>query len=289
MSRELQGKICIVTGGTEGIGLAIVERFLSLGASVLIANRSTDKGNEVISSLKSTHKLDDSRLAFQRLDIRSQADCKAVVPACVEKLGTVDVVVANAGYTGDVKGNWETDESDDYIDNFNGNVIGTMLLSRTAATYWTRTKKSGNIVITSSAMGFFPMQWPFKDVGYSTSKAALNAFDIKSEVSVSQVALDASAREQKLKESSIRLNTIMPGWVWTPLLLKGPFAKMGLKSKADFEKYLGKVFLEPNGGWTPMDKLVDAYLTCVLDDNIRGKSFVVNGAGGKMLQYPKPE
>ncbi|KAJ3331790.1 hypothetical protein HDU93_009503, partial [Gonapodya sp. JEL0774] len=190
--------------------------------------------------------------------------------------------------------------------------------------------KSGNIVITSSAMGFFPMQWPFKDVGYSTSKAALNAFGkhtvaitgrniadttgIESVVSVTQVALEASAREQKVKESSIRLNTIMPGWVWTPLLLKGPFAvsveheylvsvssppntpgvpfamkKMGLKSKADFEKYLGKVFLEPNGGWTPMDKLVDAYLTCVLDNNIRGKSFVVNGAGGKMLQYPKPE
>ena len=37
-----------------------------------------------------------------------------------------------------------------------------------------------------------------------------------------------------------------------------------------------------------MDKLVDAYIKCLEDKSIRGKCYVVNGAGGEMLEYPKP-
>ncbi|KAJ3318377.1 3-oxoacyl-[acyl-carrier-protein] reductase, partial [Gonapodya sp. JEL0774] len=96
----ISGKVCIVTGGTEGIGLAIVERLLEMGASVMIGNRNETLAEEVLSSLRTRDSSYASRLAFLRTDVTSLDDNRNLVSGTISKFGDLDVVVANAGFSG---------------------------------------------------------------------------------------------------------------------------------------------------------------------------------------------
>ncbi|KAI9027041.1 hypothetical protein DFJ74DRAFT_662859 [Hyaloraphidium curvatum] len=95
----MKDKVVIVTGGTEGIGLAIVERLLDMGAKVMVGNRNVELAEKVIAELKDGRPAAAENLAFQKTDICSNDDNRALFRATVEKFGTCDAVVANAGFS----------------------------------------------------------------------------------------------------------------------------------------------------------------------------------------------
>lgn len=99
--QELAGRVAVVTGASRGIGRAIATRLASAGAHVVLAARSVDKPSEGFSG--TIHDVADAIRAFGGkatplgLDVADATSREAFVRACQEQLGTIDVLVNNAG------------------------------------------------------------------------------------------------------------------------------------------------------------------------------------------------
>jgi 3-hydroxybutyrate dehydrogenase len=91
-TRELEGRVACITGGTRGIGRAIAEGFLGAGASVVINGRDRTKGAAAIAELEV-----GERCVFHPGDVMIRADCEALVDATAQRFGRIDILVANAG------------------------------------------------------------------------------------------------------------------------------------------------------------------------------------------------
>jgi len=142
----LEGKACIVTGATRGIGLATVELLRSEGADVLAVARS---GEDVLHA-----------------DVTKPADAERIVAACTERFGRVDVLVNNAG-TSFVRPLEELTD-DDWQGQWEINVLGPMRLMREAAPKMAHAG-GGRIVNVCSSSGKRPSM---TNVAYSVTKAA---------------------------------------------------------------------------------------------------------------------
>ena len=92
----LNGQVAIVTGGAQGIGLAVVERLLASGASVMIADVGVEQAQASARNLNAA-----DRVAAQRCDVTKMADNENLVKACLERFGRLDILVNNAGITRD--------------------------------------------------------------------------------------------------------------------------------------------------------------------------------------------
>ena len=86
---DLSGKSALVTGAASGIGRAIAEDLAAHGACVLVADMNTDQGEAVARGLE--------RAVFQRADVTSREDCRALVDRAQLEWGGLDIVVNNAG------------------------------------------------------------------------------------------------------------------------------------------------------------------------------------------------
>jgi NAD(P)-dependent dehydrogenase (short-subunit alcohol dehydrogenase family) len=84
-------RVGLVTGGTRGIGLATVRRLLADGVAVCFCGRDAEAGAAAEAELA------DPRAHFVRADVAREADVRALVAACAERLGPPTVLVANAG------------------------------------------------------------------------------------------------------------------------------------------------------------------------------------------------
>ena len=91
---NLEGKVVIVTGGAAGIGLAVTQGFVEVGAKVMIADFAEDAGQKAAEEVS---RKGSGEAAFARCDVSSKADVDAVVAKTIEKWGTVDALVNNAG------------------------------------------------------------------------------------------------------------------------------------------------------------------------------------------------
>ena len=89
---QLQNKVAVITGGTQGIGKGIAAAFLAEGAKVVISGRSADKGAAALADLGAP-----DRAMFVAGDVTSQADVEALVDATITRFGSVHILVNNAG------------------------------------------------------------------------------------------------------------------------------------------------------------------------------------------------
>src|SRR5664279_190889 len=97
VSFSLEGKVALVTGGSQGIGEAIARALAAAGAHVVVAARSEDKAASVAQSIAST----GGRAESLRLDVADPASVSTAFKAIVEKHGKLDILVNNAGITDD--------------------------------------------------------------------------------------------------------------------------------------------------------------------------------------------
>ena len=94
---RLDGKIAVVTGGTQGLGAAIARRFAEAGAAgVVTCGRSAAKGEAVAAAITADT---GAPVAFVAADLARVADCRAVIAAADDRFGRVDVLVNAAGLT----------------------------------------------------------------------------------------------------------------------------------------------------------------------------------------------
>lgn len=105
---RFQHRIVIVTGAASGFGEAIARRFAYEGASVLVADVNDAGGARVVADIEAA----GGRARFQHVDVSKAADVEAMVAACVETYGGLDVLVNNAGYSHLRSMLWDLPEAD---------------------------------------------------------------------------------------------------------------------------------------------------------------------------------
>ena len=126
MKLNLQGKVAIVTGGTQGIGSATAEVFAAEGASVVIVARGLERLNAVVAGI---HKAGGKAFGVQA-DMAKEADAARVIPAAVKAFGRVDILVNNAGTSN--RGAFESVTDATWQADFDLKMFGAIRLIRQA-------------------------------------------------------------------------------------------------------------------------------------------------------------
>jgi NAD(P)-dependent dehydrogenase (short-subunit alcohol dehydrogenase family) len=179
---RLDGLRALVTGGTSGIGAAIVERLGSDGAAVVFTGRDETRGCEVAAR---------TGAEFVPAEARDGAAVRTSVDAAVTGLGGLDALVANAGVLHDALLSETTDEAWDAV--LETNLVGYFLYA-VACLPHLRAAGGGSITMISSDAGV----WGETAIGaYSVSKRAVNML-------VQTLAVEAGPH-------GIRVNAICPG------------------------------------------------------------------------------
>jgi NAD(P)-dependent dehydrogenase (short-subunit alcohol dehydrogenase family) len=183
---EFDGKVALVTGGSTGIGRAVVDRLADGGANVVFCG--VDK--EAV--------LDSEHVTGVIADVRRAADMRDLVDLAVVRYGGLDIVVTCAGVQR--YGTVEDTPEDVWDEVMDVNLKGVYLTCK-AAVPRMRARGGGSIVVMSSVQAFSSQA---QVAAYTASKAALNGL-------TKAMALDHAA-------DGIRVNVVCPGSVDTPML-----------------------------------------------------------------------
>jgi NAD(P)-dependent dehydrogenase (short-subunit alcohol dehydrogenase family) len=143
MGEELTGKVAIVTGGANGLGRAIVERFVDEGARVVIADVDTEAGKALATEL-------GAAVAFQPSDVADAEEVQRAVDLAVEELGGLHVMVNNAGIGGSHK-RFLDDDFDDFDRTMEVNVFGVMVGCQRAARHMA--EHGGGVITNITSIG----------------------------------------------------------------------------------------------------------------------------------------
>jgi NAD(P)-dependent dehydrogenase (short-subunit alcohol dehydrogenase family) len=190
---RLIGKACVVTGAGSGIGKATAERLAKEGGKVLCVDINAESAAMTALGIQNAGDVADAFAA----DISSPEEATAFINSCVERYGSIDVLVNNAGVN--LPGVFHEVPNEVIDRTLNVNVKGTMYASRAAIPHMLKQGK-GSIVNISSVNGL--VSEPFLAI-YSASKGAVVML-------TRGIALDYA-------KQNIRCNCICPGWVDTPI------------------------------------------------------------------------
>ena len=190
----LSGKCVIVTGGSRGIGRAIVELFASEGADVTFFYRdNTEAANAVAAGVA----LAGGKVTAEQVDVTDTIACAAAVERVAERTGRIDVLVNNAGI---IRDNQLAAMSDADVDSvIDTNVRGVFNMTRAVVPHMIM-QRAGRIINLSSVAGD---KGGRGQTNYAASKGAINSF-------TRALAVELAARK-------ITVNAVAPGVIETEM------------------------------------------------------------------------
>ena len=190
---ELSNKNVFVTGSTRGIGLAIAHKFASLGANVVLNGRSAIS-EELLAQFADY----GVKVVAISGDVSDNADAKRMVDEAVAALGSVDILINNAGITKDgmlhkmPEENWHAVIETNLTSCFN--MCRAVIAGMRERTY-------GRIINISSING---AKGQAGQTNYSAAKAGMHGF--------------SKALAQELASKGVTVNTVSPGYVGTDMV-----------------------------------------------------------------------
>jgi len=246
---RLSGKVALVTGAAQGIGLACAQAFAREGAKVLLADLSEDAGRREVLKLRAAN----FTASFAACDVSRKDQVESAIRSAVDEFGQLDILVANAGIVHAAE--FLDLEEKDFDRVLSVNLKGVFLAGQAAARQMVKQGKGGSIINMSSvnAVLAIPNQVP-----YVVSKGAINQL-----TKVMAVAL---------APKGIRVNGIGPGTILTELartavlgnkeaerkiLSRTPLGRMGEPAEvaqvavflaSDESSYLTGQTIYPDGG-----------------------------------------
>ncbi|WP_298901793.1 SDR family NAD(P)-dependent oxidoreductase [uncultured Psychroserpens sp.] len=241
----LKNKVAIITGANSGIGLATAKLYLKEGAKVVLAARRKEALDTVAKDL-------DGTFITVVADVSKPEDNVNLIKEATNAYGNIDILFLNAGIAPISP---TTDITETHYDEiFNINVKGPILAVKEALPH---INDGGSILFTSSIVS----QKGFDGLGvYSASKGAIRSY--------------ARVLTSEVKSRSIRVNSIAPGPISTPL-----YGKMGLPQ--DVVEDMGKGFAQqvPLGRFGTSEEVAKTALFLASDDAsyINGIELEVDG------------
>ncbi len=198
INRRLEEKIALITGAASGIGKATAERFAREGAKVALTDIDSEKGGELAEELaKAGHEA-----FYQNLDVVDPDEWRAVVDAVTKRWNQLDILVNSAGI-GRAKGLLDM-SYDFWRQTISINLDGTFLGTQAAVDSMKDTG-GGAIVNISSVLGFVGMS---NISAYAASKGGVRLFT------------KAAAIECANKGYNVRVNSVHPGYIETPMVMR---------------------------------------------------------------------
>ncbi|MFH1092952.1 MAG: 3-oxoacyl-[acyl-carrier-protein] reductase [Candidatus Omnitrophota bacterium] len=191
---KLKDKIVVVTGGTRGIGRAIVETFAKEGAQVLFTYLNNDVlAKEIETDLKKVK----AKVQGFKIDVKDHVQVDQWKESILDKYGKIDILINNAGITQDkALAMMSKDEWDEVINtNLNGlfNVTKSFIVTFLKQRY-------GNIINISSLSGIIGIP---RQTNYSASKGGMISF--------------SKSLSKEVAPYNVRVNVVAPGFIQTDM------------------------------------------------------------------------
>ena len=247
---KLKNRRAIITGASQGFGLAVARAFVMEGADVALCARNAEQLRQAESELASLANGNGARIVTVVADVAKPADVRKLVGAAIEKLGGVEIMVCNAGVYGP-KGAIDDVDWEEWTEAIEINLMGTVSCCREILPQFKK-QKYGKILLLSGGGATKPMACMS---AYAASKAAVVRFG------------DTLAEE--VREFGIDVNSIAPGALNTRLLdevlAAGP-DKIG-------RKFYEQNLKQKEQGGTPLERGAGlcVYLATSASDGITGK------------------
>jgi NAD(P)-dependent dehydrogenase (short-subunit alcohol dehydrogenase family) len=251
MSR-VGGKTAIVTGSALGIGKATAVLLAYEGAKVAVTDVLDDEGGALAEEIRDS----GGEASFWHLDVTEEDEVRTVFADIRERMGGIDVLVNNAGISGVNKPTHEITE-DEWNKVMLVNVKGVFLCTKHAIPVM-KSAGGGSIVNLSSIYGIISAP----DIPpYHASKGA--------------VRLMTKTDALLYAEDDIRVNSVHPGYIWTPLV-----EKMGEESEEGVEEFRKKLDnLHPIGHVGRPEDIAYGILYLASDESkfVTGSELVIDG------------
>jgi NAD(P)-dependent dehydrogenase (short-subunit alcohol dehydrogenase family) len=246
---RLDGKVALVTGGSDGIGRAIALTFAREGAKVVIVGRDEAKGKKALDELKRV-----GEAVYFKVDVSNSEQARRMVSDTVQRYGRIDILVNNAAIC--PPGNVVTTSEATWDEVIGVNLKGIFLCSKYAIPHMQR-NGGGVIVNIGSINSLMAME---NEAAYDASKGG--------------VLMLTKAMALDFAKSNIRVNCICPGAIETPMLTAS--LESAKDPRAARDSLIQKHPLRRTGA---PDEIAQAALFLATDDSsfITGATIPVDG------------
>ena len=243
----LDGQTAVITGGAQGLGFAIAERFVAEGARVVLGDVNLE-ATEIAAKQLGGPKSQDVALAV-RCDVTQPADVDTLIRTAVERFGGLDIMVNNAGITRDATMRKMTEEQFDQV--IDVHLKGTWNGTRLAAAIM-RENKRGVIVNMSSVSGKVGM---VGQTNYSAAKAGIVGMTKAAAKELAYLGIRVNAIAPGLIRSA--MTEAMPQRIWDQKVAEIPMGRAGEPSEvasvalflaSDLSSYMTGTVMEVTGG-----------------------------------------
>ncbi|CAD5214755.1 unnamed protein product [Bursaphelenchus xylophilus] len=194
LCRRFEKKVVIISGGTRGIGLAIAQRLVEEGASVIVASRCQQNVNEAVDYLRSLPEIHPNQVCGQVCHAGCREQREELIDVAEKKFGRLDVLISNAGVNPAVGHIMEVSGSQwDKLCDINIKAGFELCRRAVPLMEWS----GGGVVIFTSSLAAYRVPGAFN--AYGTTKSALSML--------------TTVLSQELAHKRIRVNSIVPGTV----------------------------------------------------------------------------
>ncbi|MFI8384273.1 SDR family oxidoreductase [Pseudomonas sp. NPDC079086] len=184
MNLDLSGKRVLVTGGTKGVGRAVVELFLAQGAQVLTSARQSNS--------------DLPAELFVQADLSTREGCATLVAATKQRLGSADIIVHVLGGSSAPSGGFAVLDDEQWQRELDLNLLPAVRLDRALLPAMLE-RKSGVIIHVTSIQNRLPL--PEATTAYAAAKAALSTY--------------SKSLSKEVSPKGVRVIRVSPGWIET--------------------------------------------------------------------------
>lgn len=244
---DLTGRTALITGGGSGIGKGCAKILAMAGANIMVVGRRMSKLEEVRAEIEA----DGGVCSCFSADLTDEFNCKAMVDACVERFGRLDILINSAGGRGAHGSLEEEFSTENYRETMTVDLDSTFMAVKYA---WPECAKHGvGSIINIASLAALRASGP---IVYSAAKGAIKSM--------------SRTLAKRLGREKVRVNTIYPGFIVTEMTA-GVREKPELEARFRGESPLGLLGEVEDIGYCSL------YLASDAARFVTGQDFVIDG------------